>query len=39
MKPTVYITDVRTHKASLVASAGLLPVKDVTEFEELDAKS
>lgn len=32
------ITDVRQFKASLQASSGVLPVKQVSEFEETDAK-
>jgi insulysin len=34
----VYIRDVRSYKASLQASCGARPAKDVTEFEEIDAK-
>jgi insulysin len=32
------ITDVRRFKASLLASAGARPVKDLSEYEEVDAK-
>jgi insulysin len=34
----VRITDVKAFKASLVLSAGLQPVKNITEFEDLGAK-
>jgi insulysin len=34
----VRITDVKAFKASLALSAGLQPVKDITEFEDLGAK-
>jgi len=34
----VVITDVRKFKAGLLVSAGPRPVKDISEFEELDAK-
>lgn len=32
------ITDVRQHKAGLMASQGARPVKELSEFEETDAK-
>ncbi|SPO02733.1 related to insulysin precursor (metalloendopeptidase) [Cephalotrichum gorgonifer] len=32
------IEDVRSFKASLVASAGARPARDITEYEEIDAK-
>lgn len=32
------ITDVRQHKAGLLASQGARPVKELSEFEETDAK-
>lgn len=32
------IEDVRRYKAGLVASAGARPARDVTEYEEIDAK-
>lgn len=34
----VVIKDVRDFKAGLVASAGARPVKDLSEFEEIDSK-
>lgn len=37
-KKTVLIKDVRAWKASLPASQGPRSVKDVTEFEDLEAK-
>lgn len=36
-KATV-IEDVRAYKASLVASAGARPARDISEYEEIDAK-
>lgn len=35
---TVYIKDVKAFKASLPLTAGLCPVKDIHEFEDLEAK-
>lgn len=32
------IEDVRAYKAGLAASAGARPARDVTEYEEIDAK-
>lgn len=32
------IEDVRSYKAGLAASAGARPARDVTEYEEVDAK-
>jgi insulysin len=37
-KEPYVIENVRTFKASLPVSAGATPVKDLSEFEELDAK-
>jgi insulysin len=38
-KPDVYIiTNVREYRARMAVSAGPLPVKDLSEFEDLDAK-
>lgn len=37
-KEAVVITDVRAFRASLVASPGALPAKDMSEYEELDSK-
>ena len=37
-KQPILITDVRAFKASLVASAGARPARDITEYEEIDAK-
>lgn len=34
----VAITDVRDFKASLVASPGACPVRNLSEFEEIDSK-
>lgn len=34
----VVIEDVRAYKAGLTASAGARPARDVTEYEEIDAK-
>ena len=34
----VFIGDVRLYKAGLMVSAGARPVKDLSEFEEIDAK-
>ncbi|RTE67947.1 hypothetical protein BHE90_017676, partial [Fusarium euwallaceae] len=34
----VEITDVRVFKANLPASSGARPVKDVSEYEDTDAK-
>jgi insulysin len=38
LKNAVEITDFRQFKAGLQASAGARPVKDLSSFEELDAK-
>ncbi|MBE3048892.1 hypothetical protein IMZ48_41620 [Candidatus Bathyarchaeota archaeon] len=37
-KQATVIEDVRSYKAGLVASAGARPARDVTEYEEVDAK-
>lgn len=34
----VEISDVRQYKAGLLASVGARPVKDITEYEEMDSK-
>lgn len=34
----VEITDVRQYKASLLASSGARPIKEVSEYEDIDAK-
>lgn len=38
VESAVEITDVRLYKASLQASVGARPVKDLSEYEETDAK-
>lgn len=37
-KKPILITDVRAFKASLVASAGARPARDITEYEEVNGK-
>ncbi|WZH44856.1 Metalloenzyme LuxS/M16 peptidase-like protein [Fusarium acuminatum] len=38
VKTAEEITDVRLHKACLTASSGAMPVKDISEYEDTDAK-